>query len=104
MVCLLCWRLTLLVRGTNTFCSSDECFSAGDKCFENTRSNISHAQTQLATSDFQTELITPEYVTPINYIRNSVLCLSKRPSSRLKLIEKMINELLVTHSSFLANL
>ena len=37
---LLCWRRTFVGRGTNTFCTSDKCFSAGDKRVENVLSNF----------------------------------------------------------------
>ena len=38
---LLCWRWTLMVRGTNAFCVSAECFNAGHKRVENACSNFS---------------------------------------------------------------
>ena len=50
-------RQTLLALETHAFCAGDEHFSAGDEHIENVHSNFSHTQTQLATSDFQTELM-----------------------------------------------
>ena len=43
----------------NAFCIEDEHFSAGDKRIENVRWNFSHTHThtQIAPSDFQTQLM-----------------------------------------------
>ena len=92
------------MRGTNEFCASDKCFSAGDKCVVNARSNFSPSQLHVhvhITSDIQTELsillltgthlrkqvvysymyhaliVTSEHAIPTSYIHNSVLCWTK---------------------------
>ena len=69
-MCLLCWRRTLFVWGTNPFRTSEEHFSTGDKRVENARSHFrstharththththTHTATHVVTSNFQTEL------------------------------------------------
>ena len=39
------------------YCTSDEHYSARDECVENKCSNFSRAHVQVATSNFQTELL-----------------------------------------------
>ena len=52
-------EMNTIGAGMNAFGAGDERFSAGDKCVQNVRLNISHTHThtQLAISDFKTELI-----------------------------------------------
>ena len=54
---LLCWRWTLLAWGKNVFCTSEEHFSAGDKCVENAHSCKLQPHTQLTISNLQIEPI-----------------------------------------------
>ena len=79
---------TFCVGGTNKFCASDECFSTGDERIENVHSNLTppptHTATYVATSDFQIEFVLRLLLsTPTSCIHNSILCWTKRPSSRL---------------------
>ena len=89
--------------GTNTFCTSDKLFSAGDEPIENAHSNFSHTHTAsyqrfsnrtyldkvaihkyspLKTGgSFHALILTSEYATPTTYIWNSVFCWTNRPLS-----------------------
>ena len=93
--------------GPNAFCAGEEHLSAGDEMrWECAFKLQPPADTQLATSEFQTKIyrgdcyspsktggsyhvlvLTSEYATPTSYmymyIRNRALCWTKRPSSRL---------------------
>ena len=103
-------RLTLFARGKNTFCASDERFSAGGEHVENVHSNFSPPPTQLHMQlpatfkqnfsqdncfspvltfengwqlQYHPLVLTSEYATPTSSIRNSVFYWTKWPSSRL---------------------
>ena len=88
--------------GKNALCVSDERYIAGDERVENARSNFNPTQLHVATSDFQTELLSRLLLTgthlrkcavatlsnspastlhPQVFIRNGVLCWTKQPSS-----------------------
>ena len=106
--------------GKNAFCSSDKLFGAGDERVEK-RSNSSlthdtfsyqrlssrtsleiatHRYAPSKTGGSHALVLTCEYATPTSYISNRILCWTKRPSTDAfkltKLIEKTINELLLT--------
>ena len=105
--CLLCCRQRLLTWGMNIFWAGDECFSAGDERIGNASSNFSHTHIHVASyqrlsnrnyfkmiathrysspktgGSYHALVFTSEYATPTSYTRNSILCWTKRPSSRL---------------------
>ena len=105
--CLLCWSRTLLAIETNAFRSGDERFSAGDEGVENpqtsaTHTHNTHTHNYIATSNFQTDLMSRRLLLTHTHFRkravsrsraylqwhNSILCWTESYSSRLKLIEK----------------
>ena len=75
---------TLLARGMNAFCTSEERFSAGDERVQNACSNCSpHTATYVATSDFQTELLSRSLLTGTHLQKQAVATLSYSPASML---------------------
>ena len=116
---LLCWIWTLLEQEMNTFCASDERFSAGDKRVENARSNQPHIHTasyqQLSSriylemvathgysipktgSSYHTLILTPEYITPTSFIRKAFPA-GLNGLQYTKLMEKTINNLFLKNT------
>ena len=83
-MCLLCWRRTLLARGMNMFCASDEPLEMESNVLK-TRIQTFATHTQLATSDFQIELISRWLLLTGTHLRKRMVAitLSYSPLSTL---------------------
>ena len=68
-----CLEPNTLVLETDAFCAGDKHFSAGDERVENECSNFSHTHTQLATSDYQTKLMSRWLLVTATHIWTQVL-------------------------------